>query len=258
MLTPVLIAARNEATALGRTLEALPEQTEPIVIPNGCMDTTATIAEGYGAKVIHGASEGKLPALQAGLRSLGDRALEPLIVLDADTVPLFPSRWLARMLGAAEVHGGSSPIAVSGSVFYGGINPVLALYRDIGHWKNLLKNRHQQNQGITGGNLLLQLYDQGTLEQILGLPNFWPRDDTAIRDSILAHNGTSVKLLHPAAAALTDGSRFPSLLTRLRLGHERTWQGILDSYLAEAAPGSTPYESLPPTPSEGTPTELAA
>lgn len=241
MKTPVLIPARNEAEHIGRTLKGLPTDVEPIVIPNGCTDETETIVEQIGATIIRSSSEGKLPSIQAGLQYLGKGALEPLIILDADTVPLFPRQWLTHMLKAASSAGEEQPTVVSGAVIYVGINPILAAWRNAGHWRNLIRTRSEQDQGVTGGNMLLSLQDPEALDHILALPNYWPRDDTAIRDAILSEKGRSVKSLHPATTALTAGDRFPSLCERLRIGHDQTWKGILQTYLDEAPPGSLPY-----------------
>src|SRR5438874_618123 len=94
----IIIAARNESRHVGESLDALSQQTynvEPIVVVNGSADKTADIARTAGAFVLE-SEEGKMRAIQAGLRYLGRRALEPLLILDADTRPL-SNNWSARL-----------------------------------------------------------------------------------------------------------------------------------------------------------------
>ncbi len=115
--TPVIIAAFNEERYIGGTLQALPAaEVEPIVAVNGSTDSTAEIARSFGATTLEFEDQGKLPAQQAALRYLGDRALEPVLFFGRRQLPkqqplgfgnacccgcFWSCRrfWLARLLG---------------------------------------------------------------------------------------------------------------------------------------------------------------
>lgn len=82
----VVVAAHDEATVIGRCLEALRRQedvaaVQVVVVANGCHDDTAAVAERAGATVISLPEPGKSAALVAG-----DAAATgfPRIYLDAD------------------------------------------------------------------------------------------------------------------------------------------------------------------------------
>jgi hypothetical protein len=242
MKTPVLIAARNEAAHIAKTLEALPVTVEPIVIPNGCVDNTAEIAARAGATIVKGSPEGKMPALQHGLHHLGDRALEPLIILDADSYPLFPKRWPLPLLAGRERLDTQEPAVVVGPYVFNDIDFVSSAWRNLGHWRQYIKKaRHDQNHGAAGCNSLIDLKRASVLRAIMDLPNIWPREDVAIKDTILEQGGNFGKSVHPLAIVATRGDRFPGWLKRIRLGRAVSQQGIRQSYLDEAAPGSVPY-----------------
>ncbi|MGA8046141.1 MAG: glycosyltransferase, partial [Dermatophilaceae bacterium] len=81
------MAAHNEATVIGRTLDALLMGGEPdlevIVVPNGCTDDTSEVARSRGVLVVDLDSAGKAAALNAG-----DAVATtfPRIYLDADII----------------------------------------------------------------------------------------------------------------------------------------------------------------------------
>jgi glycosyltransferase involved in cell wall biosynthesis len=88
-MTSIIVAAHNEATVIGRCLDALLREASPgefdvIVVANGCTDETARIAaERAGVRVLDLATPGKVGALNAG----DEVALRyPRIYLDADIV----------------------------------------------------------------------------------------------------------------------------------------------------------------------------
>ena len=99
----VIIPAHEEATVIGRTLEAIthgaaPGELDVIVVCNGCTDDTARVARRFGApvRVIETGVAGKSHAL-----NLGDQAAFgfPRIYADADVViTLETIRTLARRL----------------------------------------------------------------------------------------------------------------------------------------------------------------
>lgn len=157
---------------------------------------------------------------------------------------MFPKLWLKSMLKAREREDPNIPTVINGPVVFGRINPLLAACRNIAYWRFLIKTLQDQTSGPCGMNVLVDLKDDQTLESVLEMPNFWPRDDVALRDTILDHGGQYVKIINLAAIALTDGVRFPDLLTRFQLGGAKTRELIDQSYLEEAAPGSMPYKTL--------------
>jgi glycosyltransferase involved in cell wall biosynthesis len=118
---PVIIPAFNEEERIAATLASLPEEfVDPIVAVNGTTDRTSEIVENFGVPVLETDEQGKLPAIQMTLKSLGERALSPLIILDADTRPLMPVLWQTLMndyLTDAS-HGG--PVVVGGPTWLSG------------------------------------------------------------------------------------------------------------------------------------------
>lgn len=88
-MTSIVIAAHNEATVIGRCLDALlagaaPGEFDVTVVANGCTDATAQVAaERAGVRVVELVSAGKVAALNAGDEvAVGF----PRIYLDADVV----------------------------------------------------------------------------------------------------------------------------------------------------------------------------
>ncbi len=99
MLVSVVIPALNEEKYIGACLQALQCQkhagfdVEVIVVDDGSTDGTASIARGYGARVICQMHRGVSGARQAGFEAaLGDI----IASMDADTVP--PTDWLTRLV----------------------------------------------------------------------------------------------------------------------------------------------------------------
>lgn len=104
-MASIVIAAHNEATVLGRTLDALLADaavptTEIVVVANGCTDDTAAIARLRGVRVLEVPGAGKAAALNAG-----DAAVTafPRIYLDADIV--VPPGAVRALIDALETPG---------------------------------------------------------------------------------------------------------------------------------------------------------
>lgn len=87
-MTSVIIAAHNEGAVIGRCLDSLlagshEGEFEVVVVPNGCTDSTASIARSHGVRVVESERASKAVALNLG----DDLATSyPRIYLDADIV----------------------------------------------------------------------------------------------------------------------------------------------------------------------------
>ncbi|WP_458116310.1 glycosyltransferase family 2 protein [Arthrobacter sp. D2-10] len=92
----VVIPCKDDAGPLARCLEALAGQTlaplEVIVVDNNSTDTSAAVAAGHGAAVVHES----IPGIAAAASTGYDAASGDVIVrCDADTIP--PADWLQRI-----------------------------------------------------------------------------------------------------------------------------------------------------------------
>lgn len=242
MSVPVLIPARDEAAHIVKTLESLPKEAEPFVIPNGCTDETAALAGQYGAVVLEGSPDGKLPALQFAIRHLGERALEPFIALDADSRPRFPKRWIGALLKARGELDPDRPAMVTGPFIYGGLGPVTTAIRNTSQRWYLQKAYQDPKQPMSGANLLFDLRDEAVVQGILKLPNVWPFEDQALRDRIVDHGGQLAKTIRRSAMIVADGrDRHLGLFKELKQGPVANQRWLEESYLADAVPGSIPY-----------------
>lgn len=114
-MTSVVIAAHNEASVLGRCLDALLRDAEPgefdvIVVPNGCADETARVASDCpGVTVVELPKANKAQALNSGdLAATG----YPRIYLDADIViTTAQARSLRDALSGPSMGRASTPLA---------------------------------------------------------------------------------------------------------------------------------------------------
>ncbi len=92
-----MVPCHNEARYVGATLRSLTGQSyrgghEIIVVDNNCTDDTATIAAGFGVRIVAEPTPGVCAARQAGTSV----ARAPIVVsADADT--LYGPDWLARI-----------------------------------------------------------------------------------------------------------------------------------------------------------------
>ena len=93
IIIPALNEAKNLAINLPRVRSQMESTDELIVVDNGSQDQTTTVAEKWGAKVIHEPVRGRSQARNAGIRcSTG----ELVVFLDADCTP--QDGWLNELL----------------------------------------------------------------------------------------------------------------------------------------------------------------
>ncbi len=210
MKTPVLIPAHNEALYIGQALGRLdPTLTDPLVIVNGDQaDNTTEIVKGFGVTVLSLDEQGKLPAQQMGMRYLGKDALNPVLFLDADSYPLFPSQWPGRMLQRLDP--GKPSVAVGPVIFEGGsvIDDSLRSLRSRLHAYRAARN------GDTipfGSNMALHMKSREVLDVFLDLPHIWAGDDFATRDVITSHGGTAEQIVHPKCTCGNECTIFGAL-----------------------------------------------
>ena len=247
MEIPVIIAARNEAEHLGLTLGVLSKQVsevDPIVIVNGSTDKTADIAKANGATVLE-STEGKMPAIQEGLRHLGKRALGPLLILDADSRP-FSNKWSGKMSNELHVLPEQRPAMVWGPyVFQGEINPVLGALFTATSMRVSWADRHADRpRTIRGGNTGLYMKEDELLEEMLALENYWPREDVAIFDTMKGHEANHKVVMSPRAWVLTSGFRTMDTIRKIVKDRKHPSKVMDDSYSRDAPNGSIPYHSL--------------
>jgi glycosyltransferase involved in cell wall biosynthesis len=242
---PVILPAYNEERLIARALDSMPaDLVEPIVAVNGSTDSTASIAESFGAKVYNFEEQGKLPAIQSVLKSLGNRALEPLLILDSDNKPVFPRGWANGMLKAL-LRESEQPVFVGGPVWYTGSGLAYDAMRSIKRFKIAHKGRDWQvgmQHGQVGPNTGINLQNEGTLEAILAMPHYWPGEDRAMMDTIVDRGGSFYQPVSPKLMTLTPSSvSFLPLSERLSLGHEEATKKIIDRYIERGADDSVPY-----------------
>ena len=254
---PVLIPARNEAAHIANTLQALPPEAEPIVIPNGCNehDNTGEIAEEFGATVLDGSPHGKTRAIQFAVHHLGERALDPFMVLDGDTRPLRQEKWLGEMVRAREELDPDAPAIVTGSYMYEGLHPVTQSLMNLVVRIDNRRFYRRPDYAMSGANMLLHLSDRATLRGFLELPNVWPLADKAMRKLVLDHDGQVANTIHPDARVVTDArDRYKGLFANLKISPRELFFGpltfsdpnedMLRTYMDEAPPSSISYRDF--------------
>jgi glycosyltransferase involved in cell wall biosynthesis len=99
MSIAIIIPARNAQRVLPRTLAALGDVPELIVVDNGSTDGTAATALALGAKVVHEPRPSRAIARNSGARAT---QADKLAFVDADCVP--QPGWLAAMERALDEH----------------------------------------------------------------------------------------------------------------------------------------------------------
>jgi glycosyltransferase involved in cell wall biosynthesis len=241
--TPVLIAARNEGAYIERTLRSLDASTvEPFVLANDCQDNTSAIAESFGAHVTVCSEEGKLPALQTGLRLLGSRALGNVLYLDADATPLLREPWVRSMTDPTARTPGI-PMMVNGMIMYRDRSLASCVLYSI--QRKIPETRaHYSSEPVfvNGANILTRLFDSKTLEAILALPHYWPGEDRAMARTILNRGGVYLHSMDPRTHVAVSARFKRPWLSQFADGWEMYSSSVREDYLKRAPKGSMPYE----------------
>lgn len=249
-MTYVLIPARNEAERIGRLLEALPTAVTPIVLPNDCSDRTATVARGFDAIVLEQEAPGKMPALQAGLRFLANRAIgETIITTDADCWPVFPKSWAAaidsRLSQARSTNDRRSAVCVGPVVHRYGPGFISNTMRTSLHYTREVRASLGAEVGSwPGKNMGLWLANRADLDAVLAIPHYWPGEDIAIKDTIQTVGGEAVKCLNPRAAVYSEARYDYGFFRQLSLSRTERIERSMADYIGRGAEGSTPYPGL--------------
>lgn len=245
--TPVIIPAHNEEEYIACTLSALPQSlVEPLVVVNGSSDRTAEIARGFGAAVIDLPEQGKLPAIQTAMRQLGVMALEPVLILDADTRPLAPKLWARGMVRQLQDSSDEQqPVAVGGPVWYTKGETINNTLRSLRRFVRAIETRAGNNADTLaqcGPNMGIHLKNSELLEAVLSLPHYWPSEDRALAAEVIEAGGAYHQPLSPTMLTLSPASvSFLSLSETRSLGLDVARQKMLDLYAQRGAPDSIPY-----------------
>ena len=245
MKTKVIIPAYNEAHTIRRTLDSLPaDLTEPIVAVNGEDDGTLAIAEQLGAEVLLSEEQGKTRAIQQALGYIGSSAaLEPILLLDADTQPIFARRWHEGMVD--RLLSDDRPTSIGGPVIFTGKPAHEAVLRSV--YRVYRTARHSQVDDTVhsvqfGPNMALKLHDSQTLDAIMELPNYWPSEDRAIAQTIIDQGGAHQTPIHPSLATITPTSLSAvSLRERIRYGSEGSVKLAEQRYIERSAPNTLAF-----------------
>ncbi len=239
MKTQVIIPAQNESFRIASLLERLPADLFDVrVSVNGSSDDTATIAADYTDYVYECEQGGKLPAIQHVLRRMGSAALEPVLILDADTIPYRPRLWRDLMVTALgrrhDVPGVvSAPVVFDfdRNVFIEPLVRTAVRYVDTARTRN--KATYEPQKGAQfGPNMGIQIVTPSALDSLLDIPHIWPKEDVATSLVIVeSHpNATFRQLLHPGAAARTARSGSMQPLKDWMLRPVETRQREINAY----------------------------
>ena len=234
---------------------------EPIVAVNGSTDHTAEIAELYGVKVFDLPEQGKLPAIQHILRSLGQRALAPLLIIDGDTIPRHPRKWHDRMLSSLDPKA-KHPVVVAGPAWYtpnserlnGSPSRVArSLFRlAVAALTSKTSSSTGSGGGQYGPNQGLHIQNQAALDRVISLDHFWP-EDLALTKSIV-NNGEGVfkQILNlDAMVNSPESDAYQPISSWFKYGLSRdnieravneSNQVVQSKYMQRGAPGPKPYD----------------
>ena len=244
------MAGRGEEAFIGHTLDRLDaSSTTPYVLVNGVgengshADQTAEVARSFGAEVLLFEEQGKLPALQEGFKHLGAQALGPVLLLDANSEPLFPRTWSKIMTNPLEVADG--PAAVSGLTSWSGLPRAERVLRGArGYHRAVQARQAGSSSEVYGRNMAVKFENDDVLNAVLELPHVWPGEDRLLADITVEHGGTVTQLIDPRSlvrssaryVAPLTGIGAKLLLRKDQPAPETSW---MERYIDRAAPGVT-------------------
>jgi hypothetical protein len=255
MKTVVIIPAFNEERYIKATLDRLPANlVNPTVAINGSTDRTVDIARSFGCKILEQESQGKLPAIQKVLKDMGKKALQPILILDADSKPIFPTKWHDGMLELlCDSDDDETPRVLGGPAVYTERGLALGFIKTMDRIVRGFKTRSPQSLDPTnpksmaqasqyGPNMGIYLRNGVTLDAVLSLPHYWPGEDQAIAASIISCGGIFSQPINPSMFVLSPASKsLPAASEIITSGRTEVSRLVQYSYLERAAPNSRPY-----------------
>jgi glycosyltransferase involved in cell wall biosynthesis len=248
--TPVVIPAYKAQDDIEQTLRSLLADTfEPIVAINGPVDGTYAIAERYGATVITIEQQGKLPAIQGALHHMGEKALSSLLILDADSRPIFPKLWRRGMINKMTNDYPYVPGIVGGPVIFTEDTFFENSIRTARRMKRAVQTRADRIEGSKGAqygpNMAINIVQEELLEEILALDNYWPGEDRALAETVQNFGGTFKQPISPNLLVFTPASKsYLSYSERKRIGIDEARHRTSQFYQENAPPNSIPYNPL--------------
>lgn len=247
MRTPVIIAAYNEAERIGTTLRGLDSNTvEPFVIVNGEQGSRETVDEAsrYTPNVMQLDEQGKLPAIQLGLRKLlqydEDAFSNPILLTDADSRPLMRTAWGPAM--ASTVAGDAARVA-AGMVLLNDGPLIDNGLRSIRRMVQASRDRNAVSlSSVYGSNMAINFAgDTQKIEAVLDAPHIWPSEDRYLVHIIGAERGSFTQLASLGSSVLSSARYTSPLIKKLLLrGKERHTMNV-DHYASRRASGTTHY-----------------
>ena len=214
--TPVLICARNEAADLPAALVSLArsyEPVQPIVVDNGSEDETAVYAKKMGAIVVDEPEIGETVAYQTGLRFVKAEMPKTSVLLATDGDTIVNPLWSGNMATKASRLRKTGGVTFGLGMVAGGESIATDLLRTtVLNAKQIYVAVRRIRSGARGYNTALTFdYDQEIYNALLGLPNVFPGNDRAIRDSVIRAGGIAKPNVHPGSAVITRGDRYTSI-----------------------------------------------
>lgn len=218
--TPVLIAARNEASCIKRCLNSLnPSLTEPIVVVNDSNDDTAEVARSTGATVIETDTPGKLHAIQLGLMRMGNAAFGNVLYTDADTQPLSRDWSTAMIRGLGNNTVGSGLFISTDRDPFG--SAAISCLRLGGAILKIAK----QEVYCSGANMITHFRNEADLNTVLSLDSFSDTPEDLARTECFPAQARAT-IISPFAVVQTSSEHLPSVADIVRQGRAATLKNV--------------------------------
>ncbi len=223
MKTPVIIPAFNEADTIGATLRALDAtRVEPFVVVNGEQGwlDTAEAASSYTPHVFLQTEQGKMPAVQLALRKVlaydSEAFGKPIIMTDADSVPLWTSRWSDEL--SIAVAGTKSARAAAGPIYFRDGPLVDTILRNTRRFFHVREARGSY-VGAIGANMVVNFAnDPFVIDEVMNMPHIWPGEDRYLLRTVSGNDLARYSQLTSFGAAVVTSSRFlPPLFERFSM-----------------------------------------